>query len=242
MRSFIEGFRQEYIIELNKSEKNIEKKQIDCIDLVILRWFVDFYPNANKINVEGVEYAWIYYNKLKDDLPLLDINKRALAERLKKLVYFELLEHTIININGSYTLFRFGKNYKHLIEVDPCSSNDTPCRSNDRGGVVETTTKDSILYNSNKENNIIINNNITKESEKSSRFIKPTIEEIIKYCEERNNNINAEQFYNFYESKGWLVGKTKMKSWKAAIRTWEINNKKNSPNSNINEYNFGNEI
>ena len=35
------------------------------------------------------------------------------------------------------------------------------------------------------------------------------------------NNINATTFWNFYESKGWLVGKTKMKDWKAAIRTWE---------------------
>ena len=238
MRTFIEGFRQESIIELINDKTNVENKIIDCIDLVILRWFVDFYPYAKKTIVEGIEYAWLSYNKIKDDLPIIDIGKRAFAERLKKLVYFDLLEYTVINTNGTYTLFRFGKNYRLLIETDPCSLNDTPCSSNDRGGASQTTPKDNILYN-NKENNIIINNNISKES---SRFVKPTIEEIAKYCEERNNNINAEQFYNFYESKGWLVGKTKMKSWKAAIRTWEINHKKNNPNSNINDYDFGNEI
>ncbi len=52
-------------------------------------------------------------------------------------------------------------------------------------------------------------------------FSKPTIEEIEQYCKERNNGINANTFYDFYESKDWMVGKNKMKDWKACIRTWE---------------------
>lgn len=77
-----------------------------------------------------------------------------------------------------------------------------------------------IKINNNKERNIIINNNISKEKKN-----KPTIEEIKEYCLERHNNINAETFYDFYESKNWMIGKNKMKDWKAAIRTWERNNK-----------------
>ena len=53
------------------------------------------------------------------------------------------------------------------------------------------------------------------------RFIKPTIDEINQYCIERNNSVNAEAFYDFYESKDWYVGKNKMKNWKACVRTWE---------------------
>ena len=53
------------------------------------------------------------------------------------------------------------------------------------------------------------------------KFTKPTIEEIQDYCNERNNGINAEAFYDFYESKDWYVGKNKMKDWKACVRTWE---------------------
>lgn len=45
------------------------------------------------------------------------------------------------------------------------------------------------------------------------------------YCAERKNNVSAEQFISFYESKGWMVGKEKMKSWKAAVRTWEFREK-----------------
>ena len=53
------------------------------------------------------------------------------------------------------------------------------------------------------------------------RFVKPTIEEVEAYCKERNNNVDAQRWYDFYESKGWKVGKNPMKDWKASIRTWE---------------------
>ena len=58
-------------------------------------------------------------------------------------------------------------------------------------------------------------------------FNKPKIEEVESYCLERNNNIDVNSFFNFYESKGWMVGKKKMKDWKAAIRTWELREKNN---------------
>ena len=75
----------------------------------------------------------------------------------------------------------------------------------------------------NKDTNNKINNNI--KSVKRIIFKKPTIEEIKEYCKERNNGIDAEAFYDFYESKDWYVGKNKMKDWKACVRTWEKRNK-----------------
>lgn len=75
-----------------------------------------------------------------------------------------------------------------------------------------------------------------KENNKKKKFIKPTIEEIKNYCIERKNNINAEYFYDYYESTGWMIGKNHMKDWKAAIRTWERNSKKYS-NSNYQKSN-----
>lgn len=61
------------------------------------------------------------------------------------------------------------------------------------------------------------------EKPKRSRppFVKPTVEEVRAYCRERQNTVRAEAFVNFYESKGWMVGKSPMKDWKAAVRTWE---------------------
>lgn len=52
-------------------------------------------------------------------------------------------------------------------------------------------------------------------------FEPPLLEEITAYCSERKNNVNPERFYDFYSSKGWMVGKNKMKDWKACVRTWE---------------------
>lgn len=58
------------------------------------------------------------------------------------------------------------------------------------------------------------------------KFTKPALEEISAYCKERDNGIDSNAFYDFYESKGWLIGKTPMKDWKAAVRTWEQRNPK----------------
>ena len=66
---------------------------------------------------------------------------------------------------------------------------------------------------------------------KRKRFEKPSISDIKQYCMERNNNVNAEQFYDHYESNGWKVGKNAMKDWKAAVRTWEKNNYNKPANS-----------
>ena len=53
------------------------------------------------------------------------------------------------------------------------------------------------------------------------RFVKPTAEEVRAYCAERGNRVDAQAFVDFYEAKGWKVGSSPMKDWKAAVRTWE---------------------
>jgi hypothetical protein len=60
-------------------------------------------------------------------------------------------------------------------------------------------------------------------------FEKPTIAEIKAYCDERKNGVDANMFFDFYEAKGWQIGKEKMKDWKAAVRTWE---KRKNTNNN----------
>tara|TARA_R110002020_G_scaffold149428_2_gene325694 strand:- start:1589 stop:2230 length:642 start_codon:yes stop_codon:yes gene_type:complete len=77
-----------------------------------------------------------------------------------------------------------------------------------------------------KDNNTSINNNITYSN--SKRFKKPTIEEIGIYCKERNNTIDSETFFDFYESKNWKIGKSSMKCWKSCVRTWEKRQTKNN--------------
>ena len=63
---------------------------------------------------------------------------------------------------------------------------------------------------------------------KRKRFEKPTLSEIKAYCIERNNNVDAQHFFDYYESNGWKVGKNSMKNWQAAVRTWEKNSYTNT--------------
>lgn len=60
------------------------------------------------------------------------------------------------------------------------------------------------------------------------RFTPPTIDEVMEYCRERNNNVDAQRFVDYYTSNGWKVGKNPMKDWKAAVRTWERDSKPTS--------------
>lgn len=83
-------------------------------------------------------------------------------------------------------------------------------------------------------------NNITCEPvARKSKFEKPTLEEVSAYCKERNNGIDAEAFIAFYESKGWLIGKAPMRSWKSAIITWEKSRKQNQTTQPVKKYGDG---
>jgi hypothetical protein len=61
---------------------------------------------------------------------------------------------------------------------------------------------------------------IDKQETKNNKFIIPTFNDVLEYCMQNNLDVDGVKFINFYESKGWMVGKNKMKDWKAAIRTW----------------------
>ena len=61
---------------------------------------------------------------------------------------------------------------------------------------------------------------LTGVEKKSSRFSPPTPDEVRAYAEEKGLSVDADRFVDFYSSKGWMVGKTQMKDWKAAVRNW----------------------
>jgi hypothetical protein len=62
--------------------------------------------------------------------------------------------------------------------------------------------------------------------EKEKNIIPPPVFLIERYCKERHNGIDANHFYDWYQTRGWKVGKDKMKDWQSAIRTWENRHKK----------------
>lgn len=77
---------------------------------------------------------------------------------------------------------------------------------------------------------------------KSTRFVPPTLEQVQDYCRERGNDVDAQRFIDFYESKGWMVGKNKMKDWKASVRTWERQNNKSNRKDDFAQTDYSSEL
>ncbi len=178
MKLHIEGFSQAYAATL-KEEVTLpggktKVVQIDCTDLVILRWFVDFYPAMKKTTFEDGEYAWLVHSKLKEDLPILDISARACTERMQKLVKFKLLKYRFKkDSTGTFSYYTFGENFMnlqtdaprvqsnadpvHVQTTTPSTFEPTPRTLSNADPVhVQTCTKDnSIIDTSIKDNSTI---------------------------------------------------------------------------------------
>ena len=104
---------------------------------------------------------------------------------------------------------------------------------------IKLVDKPSLKMCTDNTNINITNTNLTDSNTKGS-FVKPTIIDINEYCKERKNNVDADTFFNFYESKDWLIGKNKMKNWKACIITWEKSrNNKNKDNTTSHRHQKG---
>ena len=128
-----------------------------------------------------------------------------------------------------------GNQYKKVEQVEHKQTNGTSVPTLEQmeqdgtNGTVSVTVSDSVSVDNNSV--ILKEKEDTKVSpkKKSSRFIKPTVEEVDAYVKEKGYHIDSENFVNYYESKGWVVGKSPMKDWKAACRTWEKTWKENHP-------------
>ena len=91
------------------------------------------------------------------------------------------------------------------------------CPSIDKGSVVESSVVEDSIED---VPDINVGHKTTRK-----RFSPPTVEQVKEYCWERGNCVDPQRFVDYYSSNGWMVGKNKMKDWKAAVRTWEQNDK-----------------
>lgn len=71
-----------------------------------------------------------------------------------------------------------------------------------------------------KENVKVKKENSLSGVKEKAHFVPPTLENVMGYCQEHGYNVDAEYFIDFYASKGWMIGKNKMKDWKATVRNW----------------------
>ena len=179
MRYSIHDFNQEAALEFTATvERTVTRNGervtkpvticIDATDLLILDWFVKFYPIAQKQTINGKEYAWIKRSKIIDDLPILRISEKAASERLSKLCILGLLEHEFVKVGGSFSYYTFGEKFGRLLYKG--SGEDRRSTSQGVGGQPTTpvggqpTTKDKQLDNTyiKKKNT---KNKVTKQAE-----------------------------------------------------------------------------
>ena len=212
-----------YTIYIN--QKELSKTDFDLVDGAILDYLYFICNSTNeKIEEQRINgYTWVDYNKILSENPLLRIkSKGALSRRIKKMEKSDFIK-LFERLNNGHKLKYFALTKKSEIlftqSNNPVAEKEKPVAEKEKPvAEKEKPVADREPISTIKD--YTIKNNTIKEKRALS-FLKPTIDDVKLYCLERNNSIDAETFFNFYESKDWLVGKSKMKDWKASVRTWE---------------------
>ena len=184
-----------------------------------------------------------YYLQINEEFNILFIDEHNIDENvyinvLNDCIKYNLFEKTMYENYNVLTSKRIQSNYLSATErrkfveiIEPLLLTEI---INDNINLINSNIYPQSKVKNNKVKNSKEESNNKKEPKK--QFKIPTIKEIEEYCNERKNNVNSNKFFNFYESKGWLVGKNKMKNWKAAVRTWENNNNNTKEEQGTNRY------
>lgn len=132
MKYTIEGFSQKVAKDLG----------LDALDLIILRWFVDFKDSGNMRTefINGEKYYWIRHKKLTDELPILSMQTNAFYRRLRKICECGVLKRVLLKENGSYTYYTLGENFIKLISTQSLSHSESSKKTKKKSSL----TKDEI--------------------------------------------------------------------------------------------------
>jgi len=175
-------------------------KQVGLKGAVLL---ADLISKEEYFMANGMTDGWFFNTEanIERDTTLTSYQQRKVLKTLKKCQIIETKR------KGIPAKQYFKINEANLLKILSCEETEGLVinKLNDLSETNLTT------INKNKEIKII-----------NKLFKKPSINDVELYCIERNNKIDAISFVNFYESKGWMVGKNKMKDWRACIRTWEM--------------------
>jgi len=184
-----------------------------CLELIV-----------NKIDVDNLNF------ELEHDSRIIARNTgstpQKVTEMMKRFIELGLFQNSDGRITCLKLLQRLDKsmtsNVKMRSLIDQAKSNhDTvmtkSCLSHDK----VMSYPDLVMQEENTLDNITLKKKVT------GRFTPPSLEEVISYCRERNNTVEANNFLNHYEANGWMRGKNKIKDWKACVRTWEAKDNNN---------------
>jgi len=159
----------------------------------------------------GYEGYGIYWSLIEE----LYQNANALRTNYKRIAFdMRVDENTIKSIIENFDLFIVENEFFGSLSVQRRLDMRIDKSSKARESAQKRWSKDANALPTQSEGNAIKESKVNENKRK--RFIKPTIEDIKKEFP----NFNAEQFYNYYESNGWMIGRNKMKEWKATVKNW----------------------
>ena len=126
--------------------------------------------------------------------------------------------HTPTNYQEELNMLGIKENGVYTLDCQPVAERlPSGCHSIDKSSVVESSIEENSVEDAPDTN---VGRKTTRK-----RFTPPTVDQVREYCWERGNSVDPQRFVDYYSSNGWMVGKNKMKDWKAAVRTWEQNDK-----------------
>ena len=170
-----------------------------------------FYMLSEKAQLNYVKFmlfAAETYNRIPKNLS-------AIRKGFKTNQSNVAIENTIFEIRKVFPRFKENGEYYYFEDFESKTNYIRECPS-----IAEGTPKEVTDIDIDKEEDI----DKEKEKKKTSRFAPPSLEELNSFIKESSYSVDAQQFIDFYQSKGWMVGKNKMKDWKAAVRTWQKRN------------------
>lgn len=166
--------------------------------------------------------SWDY--SIKGLVAICKENETAIKSTLN-----ELKENGYLKVTKLYPSQTKSGRYEYIYDIYEMPKQDSQKQGIEKQGVenigVEFLGVENIGLN--KDTNKLNTKELNTNKENKVRFKKPTIEELEKYINENNLNVNAPYFYNYYESNGWKVGPNQMEDWKAKLKQWSLKEKTN---------------
>lgn len=183
---------------------------------------IAFWIKKNEANEENYYDGcyWTYNTKAAWRTLFPYMGEKQFKAALQKLIDEGLLK------TGCYNSKPFDRTLWYALTEKGYSMLQNGIAPKAQNRTMEEPKRDSPIPYINTYINTDINNNppISPQGGKRERakpFTPPDIDEVRAYCKDRANGIDPDEWYDFYASKGWMVGKNKMVDWKAAVRTWE---------------------
>ena len=174
-------------------------------------------PKKNRADVYEAVFAYVF----EASEPSLSGVSRALWELMRPQLDSSMKRYENAKKGAEYGKLG-GRPRKKDAEQKPLKGNETKTLNDNVNVNVNVNDND----NENVNENVNVNDSLPQTPSKGAAgegFQIPSLSEVRDYCQERQNSVDPEEFLDFYTSKGWLIGKTPMRDWKACIRTWEKN-------------------